>query len=426
MDDITVIQVQETRPSLEALRSVPGRVLLLGPGQTLKPGARARLPAAAAADAWWWVPASPHPDLVLSSHGFWLVGAARPPFGRGRPQDATACGILGDGPALADALAAALVELPVECDWQPALMVELGRRGRRIEIADEALIFQLTLPSLDQCLGLERRRGLTCAHLHRTGFSPMGVPKPATVGEVPEEWAKAAAVLAQVPLRTLRNVKLVDQGAPDLLGQLAKAVMERAFELAFCGGWYSHVPAPAAAAVGRPLRRLAVVYPAYGGSLNLARRCAEAAEHLGFEVVRVDPSRHQDLVRKTIRKGGMTVELYRTIEAECVAQIRETRPQMLWILAQAFLSPDALGALRKQGMLSAFWFCEDYRVSQWKESALSVDAFFPMQGGPFVGALRAAGVAVLPPLPACAAAEACRLAVPLEAARALSFFGYPY
>jgi spore maturation protein CgeB len=114
------------------------------------------------------------------------------------------------------------------------------------------------------------------------------------------------------------------------------------------------------------------------------------------------------------------------MEQECLATIAETKPQMLWILSQAFLSSPALHALRQHGMLTAFWFCEDYRLYPWKETALSVDAFFPLQGGPFTGSLRAAGVKVQAPLPACAALEACRQPLRAASSKALTFFGYPY
>jgi spore maturation protein CgeB len=235
---------------------------------------------------------------------------------------------------------------------------------------------------------------------------------------------EAAIRLAKVPQRTFRNVKLSGLGAGDLLGKLSQFSFEHSFDLAFAEGW--HGAAPAAATVSKPLRRVAVVYPAYGGSMNLAQRSAEAAERLGFEVVRIDPSHRREEVRAALRSGGIGEKLYRSLEQECLSGIAEAKPQMLWILAQAFLSTGAIRTLRRQGMLTAYWFCEDYRLYPWRENALAVDAFYALQGGAFPGALRAAGVSVFPPLPACAASDACRLPLPDRPSRPLSFFGYPY
>jgi spore maturation protein CgeB len=78
-------------------------------------------------------------------------------------------------------------------------------------------------------------------------------------------------------------------------------------------------------------------------------------------------------------------------------------------------------------MLTAFWFCEDYRVFlKWHVPATAVDAFFPIQGEPFTSALAAAGVPVMPVLPMAAARDACFSSEPTTAACKLSFFGTPF
>lgn len=419
MAGFSVVQEKDPRKLLAALKAEAGRVLLLDEAQSLK--VQAGPMPGATDEGLWWLGAAPHPDLVLGSHGAWLLAANRPPFACARLRDISAWGLLGPAQVLAQSLAAALETSSKDGDWQPAFFVELRRRVLRPQFLKDTFVVQNAIPSLEACLDQERRRGAALARLGAA--AEMEAPPALTGEEIPADWSHAAEAVAQVPLRPLKNVKLAGQAAPALLGNLAQALMAHCFHMAFVEGW--HAPA-APAAIARPLRRVAVLYPAYGGSLNLAQRSAEAAERLGFEVVRVDPSARRDEVRSALRNGGMTAELYRSIEKEGLDLIAQSKPQMLWILAQAFLAPDTARALRRRGMLTAFWFCEDYRLNPWRETALSVDAFFPLQGGPFSAALRAAGVPVMSPLPACAASEACRLPMPEGSSKPLTFFGYPY
>jgi spore maturation protein CgeB len=391
---------------------------LLGPGQDLKPGALEPLAALAAVGGRHWISADPHPDLNLDAYGRWLHGAGRPPFGQGEPRHASAWGLLGEAADFADALTRGLERTPADGDWQPAFLTELGRGRPRTAGAKEAWIFQNSLPSLDEALALELRRAQAWALLGGEG----GILPPAFVADLPYEWRQAAERLGAVPLDALRGAQASSLQAAELVGGLAKAAMGRVFELAYTRGFQ---PAPPPAAVARKLLRVAVVYPAYGGSLNLARRSAEALEQLGYEVLRVDPSGHQAEMAEAQRRGDHT--FFRKLEDECMAALTGSGVQWLWILAQAPLSVGALRSLRRRGLFAAHWFCEDYRVRPaWRELAPNVDAFFPLQGGHFTEALQALGVPTYAPLPACAASEACSAPLPDESRRALSFFGAPY
>jgi len=427
MRPVEAIREPEPARLLDALlEAAPGPVLLLGPGQALKPGAQGALDALAAGGGLAWVRACPHPDLALDAYGSWLVATGRPPFGKGRREESQAWGLLGPAQDLAAALARAIADTPPGGDWQPALVRELERRHGSPALCTEAWVFQAALPSLAQALDAERRRARTLAALDAgspAGSAAAAAPPPAADPAVPEDWRSLALALAAVPTATLDGTVVSGLPAAGLVAALASAAMARCFELARGEGLQAVRRPPA---VARPLRRVAVVHPAYGGSLNLARRSAEALERLGYEVTRVDPSGRAAELAEAQRQGPSEA-LFRSLERDCLDAVLASRPQLLWVLAQAPLSAGALRSLRRSGVATAFWFCEDHRVRPtWKSVAPVVDAFFPMQGGPLQGALRALGVAPMPVLAACAASDACRVRSPSDERRALGFFGAPY
>jgi spore maturation protein CgeB len=419
----------DPRAVLDALlEAAPGRVLLLGPGQSVKPGAL-RVLAGLTARPLLWCPAAPHPDLELGPQGRWLMSAKRPPFHIGSPQDASAWGLLGWAETLAESLARCLEALQPDDDWQCVFRAQLAQRDLAPAPADGLWIFQETLPSPKALLEQEAARGRTWKRLSQEGHPglPHGLgPVQGSQAEVPSLWLDTACALDAVPGAGLRGVEVSGLAASELLPVLAQAVFGRAVALAFARGWHA-AALPAPPAVARPISRVAVVYPAYGGSLNLAARSAQALERLGFEVCRVDPSRHAAEVAAAHKDPRGAEAMFRRIEQECLTQLAASQAQAVWILAQAPLSVGALRSLRRRGMLTAYWFCEDYRVRPvWRELATAVDAFFPIQAGPFSGALASLGAAPMPVLPMAAARDACLMPEPETCERRLSFFGAPY
>ena len=417
------------RALLDALlEAAPARVLLLGPGQSLKPGALRAL-AALPLGPLLWCPASPHPDLELGPQGRWLRSVKRPPFGAGAAQDGVAWGLLGQAESLAESLARCLEALQSGEDWQSALRAQLALRGMQPMTVEGEWLFQESLTAEPAFLEQEAARGRTWRRLQREGHAgvPGGLaPVLASQAEVPAQWLETARALDAVPAAGLQGLTVSGLAASELVPVLAQAVFGRAVALAFAKGWNSAAVA-APAAVARPITRVAVVYPAYGGSLNLAQRSAQALERLGYDVVRVDPSRHAMAVAKAMRDPRGGEGLIRQIEQECLAQLAQAKPQVAWILAQAPLTLGAMKSLRRQGVLTAYWFCEDYRVrTHWRDVATAVDAFFPMQGGPFTEALACLGAAAMPVLPMAGARDACLTAPSQAEERRLSFFGAPY
>ncbi len=425
-----VFRISETgdpEALLAALESGTGSALLLGPDQEAKPGGLEALGSAAEA-APLWAPSDPHPDLILDPIQAWLWEARLPPFGpERRPGPAPWQGLAGPSALLAEALRRGLRAVGPEGPWVAALAACLPA----VPAVPERWLFQSRLPGPEEVLERARLRGRCWAALKRAGLDPRSGAPPAPEAEDPHAWLKAGLALAAVPAGVLARTQVSGSPAQGLVAGLARACLERSLDLALRLG-YARAAAeapPAPAAVARPLRRVAVVFPAYGGSLNLARRSAEALERLGFEVERVDPSNREAEVGRAQASGDPQAwrRLEASLETECLAALAAGRAQWVWILAQAPLSPGALAALRRRGLLTAYWFCEDHRVRpHWRALAPAVDAFFPMQGGAFTGLLRDLGRGGWPVLRGCAASEACAAAPAQIQDLPLTFFGAPY
>jgi hypothetical protein len=424
MSDLILIREDNPRLIFEALLETDSPVLLLGPGQALKPHAEASL-LEAAREGTRWVGASPHPDMPAGAYGNWLFASGRPPFGPGKGRHIRVWGLLGDPSAWTAALSSCLQNLPEGCDWQPWFLVELAKRGVHPLPVALPWLFQERLPALDEALKEEERRGACFSELERRGMlGPDYRPEAPVAGsEVPEDWKRTALSLANVERTALKGTQVAGMSGEELVSALTDASMRRTFELAYTKGFRGTSAPPA---IARNVKRIAVIHPAYGGSLNLARRSSIALQRLGYEVVRVDPSSRAPEVVAAMKRGDGEA-LFRNLEQECLQAVMDSKPQAVWVLAQAPLGPGALRTLSRQGILSAYWFCEDYRVRRtWRDIAPAVDAFFPMQGGAFADALASLGVSVFDPLPACAASDFCAAPLPPEPSHPLSFFGAPY
>jgi spore maturation protein CgeB len=80
-----------------------------------------------------------------------------------------------------------------------------------------------------------------------------------------------------------------------------------------------------------------------------------------------------------------------------VAQLTDDPPDLVFALAQAPLDPEALAGIRRAGIATAFWFCEDFRVlTYWEGLARSYDVIFHIQPGEFTEPLRERGAFGVP------------------------------
>ncbi|MDR2695706.1 MAG: glycosyltransferase [Deltaproteobacteria bacterium] len=147
-----------------------------------------------------------------------------------------------------------------------------------------------------------------------------------------------------------------------------------------------------------PLRVL-VVLPMYGGSLPIGRYCAQALRDLGHTVDVFDaPAFHGAF--SAVRGLQVTGERLRQLEnaflqviSQAVqAKAEQFAPDLTLALAQAPLTRQTLKRMERQGMVTAMWFVEDYKLfTYWRAFAPCYDIFAVIQKEPLLSELAAAG-----------------------------------
>lgn len=147
--------------------------------------------------------------------------------------------------------------------------------------------------------------------------------------------------------------------------------------------------------------RILVVLPLYGGSLPIGRYCASAFRNLGclvdvfeapsffsaFDAVRqlrVASDRYDYLKNSFLQLMGQAI----------LAKVEQFKPDLVFCMAQAPMTRQTLTRLRKDGIPTAMWFVEDYRLlPYWRAYAPLYDVFAVIQKEPFFSELASAGVA---------------------------------
>ncbi len=146
--------------------------------------------------------------------------------------------------------------------------------------------------------------------------------------------------------------------------------------------------------------KIAVVSPLYGGSLPVSRYVANALTRMGHRVDFVDNSVYYDAYKSVEerlaspplrdRVGNILILFLSEL---MLARAVETSPHIVLCLAQAPVQEKALRELRDRGIVTAFWFVENYRhLEYWQAVAPLYDFFFTIQEGDFFTRLRDIGV----------------------------------
>ena len=146
--------------------------------------------------------------------------------------------------------------------------------------------------------------------------------------------------------------------------------------------------------------RILVVLPLYGGSLPVGRFCVAALKEMGhlvetFEApefydaynaldnLKVTSDRHQYLQNSFLQMLSQAV----------LAKTETFEPDMVLSMAQAPLTHQALKRLRRDNVLTAMWFVEDFRLfTYWQSFAPLYDIFAVIQKEPFFDKLKEIGV----------------------------------
>lgn len=150
--------------------------------------------------------------------------------------------------------------------------------------------------------------------------------------------------------------------------------------------------------VSRALRIL-VVLPMYGGSLPIGRYCATALAGLGhavevFEAPAFYPAftALKDLRVTSDRLEYLETGFLQVVSQGICAKAETFGPDLVLALAQAPLSRQALKRLRRDGVATAMWFVEDFRLfTYWEAFAPYYDLFAVIQKEPFPEKLAAVG-----------------------------------
>jgi spore maturation protein CgeB len=145
--------------------------------------------------------------------------------------------------------------------------------------------------------------------------------------------------------------------------------------------------------------RILVVLPMYGGSLPVGRYCASALSRLGHLVESFEaPAFHGAYTAlKDLRVAGERLEqlengYLQLVSQAVLAKVESFEPDLVLALAQAPMSRAALRRLRKDGVATAMWFVEDYRLfTYWQAYAHFYDFFAVIQKEPFLAQLAAMG-----------------------------------
>lgn len=148
-----------------------------------------------------------------------------------------------------------------------------------------------------------------------------------------------------------------------------------------------------------PLRIL-VVLPCYGGSLPMGEYCVTALQDLGHLVdVFNAPSFYgafsalKELRIHMSRLESLESSLLEVLSQAIYAKVETFEPDLVLALAQAPITRQLLKRLRRDGVLTAMWFVEDFRIfTYWRVFAPLYDFFFTLQKSPFLDELKAAGM----------------------------------
>lgn len=149
------------------------------------------------------------------------------------------------------------------------------------------------------------------------------------------------------------------------------------------------------------MQRVLVVLPFYGGSLPVGRYCVAALREIGCLVeVFESPSFFgafsavKELKVSIDRAEYLENSFLQVVTQSILATVERFEPDLVLCMAQAPMSRQGLSRLRKDGVPTAMWFVEDYRLfPYWRAFAPLYDIFAVIQKEPFLSELAGNGVA---------------------------------
>ena len=176
--------------------------------------------------------------------------------------------------------------------------------------------------------------------------------------------------------------------------------------------------------------KVLVVGPVAGGSLPVAGATAAAFARLGYDTKFKDFSPFAGAFFAAMKSGdeNRRAAFIKTLKKSLTAELDRRKPDLVVGIAQAPLSDEnILSGLKKSGVITTYWFVEDFRVlTYWRHIAPHFDIFFSIQKGGFPEALAQIGARNHYYLPAAFDNNVCESPTGPATRMAVSFMGAPY
>lgn len=145
--------------------------------------------------------------------------------------------------------------------------------------------------------------------------------------------------------------------------------------------------------------RILLVLPLYGGSLPVGRYAANSLKDMGHMVRVFEAPEFYTAYSafKGLQIGSDRLEylenaFLNVVSQAVAAQAEAFRPDLVLAMAQAPLNRQVLTRFRREGVPTAMWFVEDYRLfTYWRAFAPLYDFFAVIQGDDFLDELRGMG-----------------------------------
>ncbi len=146
---------------------------------------------------------------------------------------------------------------------------------------------------------------------------------------------------------------------------------------------------------------IAVVGPMYGGSAPITGYLARAFRDLGHRVLPVLNEAGWPLyeavrgsLKQNLNVNRIGQQIIQALGDWTLARVGEFNPEICIVLAQAPVRETFPALLRNAGIITAYWFVENWRhMPYWKDIAPLYDGFFHIQPGLFEQQLQRIGCA---------------------------------
>lgn len=146
--------------------------------------------------------------------------------------------------------------------------------------------------------------------------------------------------------------------------------------------------------------RILVVLPFYGGSLPIGQYCHIALKDLGHLVEVFDSPAFwgaftalKGLRVRNSKLEELEASFLQTISQVIYVKATEIEADLVLCLAQAPVTRQVLKRFKRDNILTAMWFVEDFTLfTYWRSFAPYYDFFFVIQKEPFLEELKSVGV----------------------------------